>query len=194
MKIKLKNVRLKYEDLFEAVKFNGEENSNPRYSATFLIPKGSALDKELSKAISDLAVEKMGKKAEAAIKAWSASNQKCCYTDGDMRDSSDESFEGHMVLGCHRGEASGAPMVVDRNPEVRLTSKDGRPYPGCYVNATVDLWIQTKTYQGIRATLIAVQFAQDGEAFTTAPARVADGDFDDLSEGTDEEDDFFQDA
>jgi len=51
--------------------------------------------------------------------------------------------------------------------------------------------VQTGTYTGIRATLIAVQFAADGAAFAGAPAVVDDDDFEDLSD-PDEDDDFFQ--
>lgn len=192
MKVKLKNVRLSYPHLFTSAQFQGDERSSPRYGATFLVKKGSADDKAIRAAIKEIAVEKLKNKAEVTLRSWENSTQKMCYTDGDLKDG--DQYEGMMVLAAHRGESQGAPVVVDRDPTIRLTEKDGKPYAGCYVNATVDLWVQTGTYTGIRATLIAVQFAADGAAFAGAPAVVADDDFEDLSDPDEnsEDDDFFQ--
>jgi hypothetical protein len=187
MKIKIKNARLSYPHLFNPASFVGDDDdSRKRFGANLLIEVGSADDKAIQKVIKELAVEKLGKKADAQLKAWRGNNAKYCYTDGETKDP--EQFEGMMILSANRGEDQGPPVVVDRDPTVRLTSKDGKPYSGCYVNATVDIWIQSSKYSGIRCTLIAVQFSKDGEAFGGAPARVDDDDFEDLSDtGEDEE-------
>ena len=186
MKIKIKNARLSYPHLFNPASFAGDDDdSRKRFGANLLIEVGSADDKAIQKAIKELAVEKLGKKADAQLKAWQGNNAKCCYTDGEVKDP--EQFEGMMILSANRGEDQGPPVVVDRDPTVRLTSRDGKPYSGCYVNATVDIWIQSSKYSGIRCTLIAVQFSKDGEAFGGAPARVDDDDFEDLSDTGEDE-------
>ena len=179
MKVKIKNARLSYPHLFVPAGFDDDgDDARKRFGANLLIPIGSAEDKQIRKIIKQIGDEKLGKKADAQLKAWSNNNNKYCYTAGEDKDP--EQYEGLMILSANRGEAQGAPVVVDRDPTVRLTARDGKPYSGCYVNATVDIWIQTGKYSGLRCTLIAVQFSKDGEAFAGAPAKVDVDDFEDL--------------
>ena len=73
-------------------------------------------------------------------------------------------------------------LDANRNP---LVEADGRPYSGCYVNATVELWAQQNTTgRGMRAELLGVQFLRDGDAFA-AGSKPSEDDFDDVSEGAD---------
>lgn len=181
MKVKLTNVRLSFPKLFKAEAF--EEGNKPRYSARFLVEPGSANDKAIKKAIQDVAVEAFKDKAKKTIDNLRGNSQKFCYVPSER-----EETEGLMVLSANRNEDSGPPAVVDKNPNRKLTQQDGKPYAGCYVNATVDIWAQTGKYTGIRAALIGVQFAADGEAFGGAPATAED--FDDLSDGEDDGADF----
>jgi hypothetical protein len=76
------------------------------------------------------------------------------------------------------------PLVLDRDKSP-LTQSDGRPYAGCYVNGSIELWCQDNAYgKRINATLRGVQFYKDGEAFAGGGSATAD-EFDDL--GVDEE-------
>lgn len=180
MKLKLTNVRLSFPDIFEAKPY--EAGDTPRYSATFLVDAKSALRKEVDKVIAEVATQKWGAKAPAYLKAILADPKGCCWQDGELKTYA--GYEGMMALTAHRYENDGAPLVLDTNKSP-LTAKDGRPYAGCYVNASVDIWPQQNTKgKGIRAQLLGVQFVKDGEAFGASKPPEVD-DFDDLSEGSD---------
>ena len=61
------------------------------------------------------------------------------------------------------------PTVVDRDNSP-LTSEDGKPYSGCYVDGVVRLWWQDNQFgKRINASLEVVRFRKDGEAFGAAP-------------------------
>jgi len=179
-KIQLKNVRLSFPDLFEASEFEGKRS----FGATFLIKPGDANDKAIRAAINEVATEKFKDKAAAIVKAAMAGgNQKCCYWDGNLK-----TYDGYadmMALTSKRGEDKGRPLVIDKN-KAPLVSADGKPYAGCYVNASVELWAQDNKYgKSVRCTLLGVQFAGDGDAFS-AGSIADESDFEDLSEGADD--------
>lgn len=72
------------------------------------------------------------------------------------------------------------PLVVDVN-KAPLTAEDGKPYAGCYVNASIELWTQDNNYgKRVNATLRGVQFYKDGESFAGGGV-ASDDDFDDLT-------------
>jgi len=186
----LKNVRLAFPELFEAKGFDEGENDKKRYSANFLVEPGSENDKLIRKTIADAVKEKFpeAKKAEQFIKSVQGNSGKFCYNDGDTK--SYDGFEGMWYLSANRNEDQGAPAVVgghkDENGKLTpLTKASGKPYAGCYVNGKVDIWVQTGKYNGVRASLQAVQFVADGDAFAGAPAS-SDG-FDELDSGDDED-------
>jgi hypothetical protein len=78
------------------------------------------------------------------------------------------------------------PLVIDRDRSP-LAEEDGKPYAGCYVNASVEFFAYENSGNGISAQLAGVQFVRDGDAF--GGGRAADPDeFDDLGEGADTED------
>jgi hypothetical protein len=182
MKVVLKDVRLSFPDLFVPQIYKGKTDSKPRYSASFLVEPGSENDKKIRAAIKDAATESYGAKAAAQLKAMENNSNKYCYMDGDLKDY--DGYAGMMALSSHRNADQGAPKVVDRNKEVELKAADGKPYAGCYVNASVEIYAQKGEYPGIRASLIAVQFSKDGDAFAGTPATAED--FDDLAVPEDE--------
>jgi hypothetical protein len=178
-RVHLKNVRIAFPKLFKAEPF--EAGGEPRFTASFLIPKGSELEKAVEAAIVAEAQAKFGKTWEKSLMAIRPVPNKCAWQDGDL--SKYESNEGHMILNAVRKEKDGRPLLLDRD-KTPLTKDDGRIYAGCYVNASVDVWAQTGQYSGIRCSLNGVQFVKDGDAFGGA-ARVSDDEFEDL--GVDEE-------
>lgn len=179
--VKLNEVRLSFPDLFEAVQFEGQGPFN--YRAAFLVEPGSANDKAITAAMGEVAKEKWAAKAGAILTAAKASPQKCCYISGDLKEY--DGYAGNMVLSSSRQQEKGRPGVYDRDKSP-LSVEDGKPYAGCYVNATVELWAQDNSYgKAIRCTLVAVQFAKDGDAFS-AGSKPSEDEFDDLSaEGED---------
>jgi hypothetical protein len=75
-----------------------------------------------------------------------------------------EDIQGNRLATNGRGGIS----VVDRNHTVKLRPEDGKPYPGCFVNAYIKLFTRDTPDRAINAQLVAVQFVRDGEAFVSA--------------------------
>ena len=99
-----------------------------------------------------------------------------------MAASKDSSREGEA--GSLRGtnRATTRPLVIDKDKSP-LTEQDGKPYAGCFVNASVELWAQDNNYgKRINASLRGVQFFKDGDAFAGGGAASED-EFDDIAEG-----------
>ncbi len=178
--IKLKNVRIAFvDDLRRAAQFDGQGAF--RYSATFLVAPGSENDKVILDAITEAATDAWGKKAEAMLTGFRGNTNKFCYIDGNTKPDY-EGFEDMFYLSSHRKQDDGRPLLLDNvaDPETGkparlvdsagewLPGKEGRIYAGCYVNATLDIYAQTKNYPGIRASLKGVQFAADGDSFSGA--------------------------
>lgn len=182
MIIKMANVRLAFPSLFEAKAIN---DGSPKFSAAFLIPKtNKALIKEINEAVLEVATAKWGAKASAVLKAAAAKGRNALH-DGTEKEGYAGYDETVMFINATNGTR---PLVVDRDKSP-LTAADGRPYAGCYVNASIELWAQDNKYgKAVNASLRGVQFFKDGDSFSGGG--VADeGDFDDLADGADAGDD-----
>ena len=173
MKIKLNAVRLSFPPLFEAKTVNGE--GKPAFSAAFLISPKDPQIAMINTAISTVAAEKWGAKADAILKTIRAADKTCLHS-GDLKSNYD-GFEGMMYISARNPLK---PSVVDTNRSP-LVAEDGRPYAGCYVNAVLELWTQDNNYgKRVNATLMGVQFYKDGECFVGGGVADAE-DFDDLT-------------
>lgn len=168
--IKLLNVRLSFNNLFEAQGFDG--NDDLAFNAKFIIEKGSLADKAIRTALKETADEAFGGKGSEVIKKVAGDKSQFCYQpygdDGEL-----------MVLATKRKLKAGRPLVIDadRSP---LAEVDGKPYAGCYVNALVRPWaMASKGKSWIRCGLEGVQFVKDGESF--GGVRTSANDFDDVS-------------
>jgi hypothetical protein len=182
MKVKLVGVRAAFlEALFEAQEFKAGDG-RPRFSATFFVTKGDANHKALSEAIKQVAAEAWKGKADAILDEIKGNSNKFCLSNGDTKNY--DSAAGCMVLGAHRKKSDGRPGIYNKDKSP-VTESDGVIYSGCYVNATVDIWAQTKNEgaPAIRCGLIGIQFDHDGDAFSGASTPDVD-DFDDLSSGS----------
>lgn len=176
MRIQLKNVRAAFLNaLFEAKTVNGE--GKPAFSATFLLEPDDPQVKTLNEAIEAVAKEKWGAKAEAILKQMRAQD-KLCLHDGDLK-ATYEGFPGMLYVSSR---SNTRPLVIDTDKSP-LAESDGRPYSGCYVNASIELWAQDNNYgKRVNAQLRGVQFFKDGDAFAGGGAASED-EFDDVSEG-----------
>lgn len=173
MKLKLKNVRLSFPNLFEATTVNGE--GEPAFSANFLIAKDDSQVNAINEAIESTAKDKWGAKADAMLKTIRASDKTCVH-NGDLK-SNYSGYEGHFFIGARNVIR---PLVIDANL-APLAQADGKPYSGCYVNASLELWAQDNKYgKRINATLLGVQFYRDGDAFGGGSVPSV-SDFDDVS-------------
>lgn len=181
MDIKLKNVRLSFNDLFVAKEFKPGDNK-PRFSASFIIEPGSENDKTIRDAIKAEAKETFGDKATRLLAGLEGQKNQYCYMDGNKRGYAGET--DMMVLSCHRAAKLGRPTIVDadRSP---LSQDDGKPYSGCYVYANVSIYCQTGENPGVRASFAGIQFYRNGEPLSGGKASTID-DFEELE--TPEED------
>lgn len=170
--IMLRNVRLSFHNLYKAVQFEG--TGEYKYDATFIIEPGSENDKTIRAEIARSA-KGFGKDAERVLRGLEGNSAKHCYISGDIAGRPE--YAGKWVLRTKRKQSSGRPAVVDRDPNVNLTPEEGRPYSGCYVNAKVNVYAQTKGTgsPGIRGSFSSVQFYKDGDAFSGAPPATAEG-------------------
>ena len=177
-KVKLTNVRLSFPALFTPEK-NTNDNGEVRKSwkASFLMDKDKHADliEQIEDTIEDVIADKWGKNPPK-LKA-----EKKCLRDGD-----DEDYDGYADMMYLSARSYSRPPVVDRDRSP-LVEEDGKPYAGCYVNAVVHLWAQDNDNgKRVNASLEAVQFVKDGDAFGRAPVDV-DEEFDDIDDGDEDE-------
>lgn len=192
--MKITNVRLSHSKLFKPEEYTPGDG-RPRRSANFLIEKSDPQVKLIEAEILAKATEDFGNAAKAVKWLASVRGQK---TQDCFRPYPDDP-ENLMNLASHRAAKAGpvgvfdnvvdmdAPInpVTGRRPVRDLLEIDGRPYDGCYVNATFDIYVQTKgENQGVRCGLVGVQFAKDGDAFSGGKKATPD-DFDAIDEGAD---------
>ena len=159
--VKLNNVRLSFPSLFRAKTFSdADKNAKPKFSATFLLnAKTNAKDiAAIKAAMNYVLAEKYGNKIPKGFKL--------CLRNGAEKPDIDGYGEGVFFIGASTEKR---PPVVDRDL-TPLTEEDGKPYAGCYVNASIRLWVQDNAWgKRVNASLRTVQFVADGEAFGEKP-------------------------
>ncbi len=180
MRLLLRDVRLAFPSIWKATSPAG--GGEAAFSASFLLPPTHKQLPEIKKAMLSVATEKWASKASAIYKALEASD-KLALHDGDTKSEYD-GFEGNLFVSTR---SKTRPTVFDGQRN-ELSEADGKPYSGCYVNASIELWAQDNQFgKRINAQLRGVQFLRDGDAFAGG-SRPADADeFDEL--GVAEEDD-----
>jgi hypothetical protein len=175
MIVKISNARLAFPALFKPAQFAGNQGE-PKFSATFLIPKSDAQVKGIKAIIQNVAVEKWADKGAKILEELTKGDRICLH-DGDNKDQYD-GFSGCMSINASNKLA---PKILDRDRNI-LSEDNGKPYAGCYVNASVDIWAQDNQYgKRINATLRGVQFVKDGDAFVGG-GPVNDDEFEDLAD------------
>lgn len=202
MKLKLVGPRLSFPDLFEATTVNGQ--GKPAFRSQFLVPAtddgvtkaamqvGTTSDGKpiwgplgpakqvIDQALQQVAAEKWKDKGKQILAANEGIPQKHCFIDGVKR--AYDGYQGMWALSASRPAEKGRPLVFDqaKNP---LTAADGKPYAGCYVNASVEFWAQDNAHgKAVRCQLNGVQFLRDGDAFS-AGGPASPEDFEALAEG-----------
>lgn len=167
MKVMLKNVRLSFPSLFKTEVYAGEDTE--KYAATFLIPKSDTKTvTAIETACKQALVEKYG---EGKV----PKGFKMPLVDGD-----DKEYKGYADHVCIKANTKKRPTLVNRD-KTPIVEEDNILYGGCYVNASIDIWVMDNSYgKKVLASLNAIQFVKDGEAFGTK----SDGadDFDDLDD------------
>jgi hypothetical protein len=179
VKVNLKNVRLAFPAIFEAKPFG---DSEPAFSASFILPPDHPQMQEINDAIEAVAKEKWGAKAGDVLKQLRAKDYTALH-DGSTKASYD-GFDGNFFISAR---SSTRPLILDRDKSP-LVASDGRPYGGCFVNTSLEIWAQDNQFgKRVNATLKGVQFNRDGDAFSGGGAPASPDDFDDLSDGANAE-------
>lgn len=176
MQLKLKSVRLSYPALFEPKA--GPEGGDPKYSASLLMDKDNNTPEIATMRGAILAVAKAqwgedkvkwndtGTGLKLLLSTGKVALVKVCLRDGEEKGGT-AGYENVMFFSA----SSKLPVpMVDKNPAIALTAATGKPYAGCYVNASVRLWAQDNNFgKRVNAQLQAIQFAGDGESFGDGP-------------------------
>ena len=165
-KLLLKNVRLSFPSLFKHEIYAGEDTG--KFAATFLIAKS---DTKAIKSIEDACAaslkEKYGDKVPKGFKMP--------LVDGDDKD-----YNGYLDHVCIKASTKKRPTLVNRD-KTPIAEEDNILYGGCYVNASIDIWVMDNSYgKKVLASLNAIQFVKDGEPFASG-SNGAD-DFEDLDD------------
>lgn len=178
-KIKIRDVRLSFPELFEATSVQG---SPPAYRATLLIVPGGEQDKQIRKEMYEVAKEELKEKTKVLLQqAMAKGPQGCCYYDGALKDF--EGYAGNFALSVLRPVDKKRPDIRDESA-CPVQASDGKFYAGCYVDAIVNFWFQKNDFgKTVRCELLGLQFRRDADAFS-AGASADDSDFDNLAEGT----------
>lgn len=177
MQLRIENVRLAFPVLFTPRAADPAKPNDLSFSAAFIFPPDSPARKQISDAVRKVASEKWGAKAEEIIKNLAATD-KLCLHNGDTK-SQYEGYPGNFFINTRNKTR---PLVIDVNKSP-LAEQDGKPYAGCYVNASIELWAQDNKYgKRVNASLRGVQFVRDGDAFAGGGAADAD-EFADMAEG-----------
>jgi len=177
--ITLKNVRLAFPALFEPKQVNGE--GKPAYSAALLLSADDPQVDKLNELIDAVAVEKWAGKAKTLLGVLRGKDAVAIH-NGDLKAQFD-GFEGNYHVSAR---SYTKVLVVDRD-RTPLTAESGKPYGGCYVDASIEVWAQDNQWgKRVNATLRWVQFRRDGDAFAGgAPASMDE--MEDLSDISDDD-------
>lgn len=202
MKVKINDVRGSFLKVFVPESIGG---GGPMYSGAFPITPNSENHKLLSAAMEAEAKAKWKDKAPAVLAELKAKGrvgfkESALSKDGEVYDG----FEGMFSLNASN---KAQPLIVgqevvfkqsDKKPGRQYTDpnktgamflileqKDGKPYNGCNVNVSVEVWAQDNEFgKRVNCQLKGVQFVSDNDAFGGGAPASAD-DFSAITEGAD---------
>ena len=174
----IKNLRLSFPNLFQPDAFDA--NQKPKFGATFILDKSDPQVAVIREHMNDVGRQKWGTK-------WDdqkfRSSVTACIRDGSDKSHLDGFSEDNIFFNASNPKR---PTVVDRDRSA-IAEEDGKIYAGCFVNASVEFWVQDNQYgKRINASLRGVQFAGQGEAFGGGGSGNVEDDFEDIS-GSDAE-------
>jgi len=163
--------RLSYPHVFKPTAFQGE--GEPKFSASFLVPKSDKEFYKLITAAQEAAVKELyGAKKPQNFETWGVQ-------DGDKLE--DEAANGHWVV---KASNKAKPKVVDAQGTAILDEVD--VYGGCYVRGVVNAKAYgTAAKGGVTLELLVVQKVGDGEPFSGA-AKAMSAAVEDLGEYAEE--------
>jgi len=176
----IKRARLSFPTLWVPEPY--ETGGRNRYSAALLVPKNDPQIATIKEAIMDAGVAAYGDKFKDP--KFRKTVKMHGFRDGDEKEYT--GYADHYFIASHRPESKGPPLVLDTNKR-ELTANSGRPYGGCYVNASVEFWGDSRSgmTKAINCTLLGLQFVADGASFGGGSPASAD-DFEEIEPEVDE--------
>lgn len=173
--VRLRKVRLSFPSLFKASAF--EEGQEAKYSSHFIIEKS---DKANMAAIGDAIKKILTENNDGKRLA----PDRYCMRDGGNKPDLDGYGDDVVYVSA---SSKLRPKVWDSDNS-QLAEEDGKPYAGCFVDASIDLWWQDHKKYGnrVNAQLRAVRFHSDGEPFGGGPVDAED-EFGEATASSDEE-------
>lgn len=185
MQVSVKVVRGAFLNIFHS-KGVGDDGAE-RFSGAFPIVPDSLNRKALDAAMQAVAKEKWKDKADTVM-AELERKGRVCFKHEALRNKDGELYDGFEGMYSLNASNKTRPLVIDRvgitkdsdkepgrkytDPNKAgvmfpiLTEQDGRPYGGCYVNLSIDVWAQDNSFgRRVNASLKGVQFHDDGDAF-----------------------------
>ena len=173
MKLHLNNVRVSFANGLYQMQKAGP-TAEPKYGADFILQPDSVVlrvnaDGSKTKTTlkdAELAVATEAWKANGAKVLAGLEGSKKAIRDGNKRtNAAGDVYDGYADTWYVTAKSKTRPLLVDQHRQP-VTEEDGTIYSGCYVNAIVELYPNTKpTEKGVFAGLKGVQFVRDGDAF-----------------------------
>ena len=162
----LKEATLSFPSVIEPKSFQGGE---ARYSASFIMDKGSDEWKEFQGIINTKMTEAFADKAQGVMKGIMGDKRLRCFGNGSEKLNAD----GEIYAGY---DADGAVYIsASSKNQPQLFGADARPADGNanelfiggnVVSAIVRVWIQNNKFgKAVRAELVGVQYLREGEHF-----------------------------
>lgn len=167
MKTMVNNVRLSMPFLFEPTRF--DEKSDLKFSAHLLIKPGSPQHQVVKDAIAAACKETWKDKAGEMYTAAKAAGKVWALRDGDAK----PKVPGYPGMLFVSAKNKTRPLVIDNN-KAPVSAVDGTIYPGCYVNASLDIKAGDKPISQVYARLLGIQFAGPGERLAGGVASAED--------------------
>jgi hypothetical protein len=162
----LKNVRI---SMMQALwKKQSFKDSAPAFSAHLILSADDPQVDAIEDMVTKVAEASWGAKSKPLLAAARAKD-KIPLHNGDSKAEYD-GYAGNYFISAR---AKTKPLVVDRDKS-QLEEDAGRPYPGCYVDASIEIYAyDSDGVKGLTAGLRWVQFRRDGDAFAGgAPASI----------------------
>lgn len=186
LRFRINGARASFPVLFKGEQF--QATGKFRCGTSLIIAPDHPQMKRILAGIEEAATAKWKDKAASTMKGVRAKD-KVCLRDGDLKAKYD-GYEGNMILSanCQGGDTEGEcikPQVYDQQ-RVAITDPAKNPvYSGCYVNAVVEFYADSRYGDGVFCKLVGIQFDHDGDAFGSAKANA--NDFEDVTAGADAE-------
>ncbi|MDP2263259.1 MAG: DUF2815 family protein [Hydrogenophaga sp.] len=184
-RIVLKNVRLAFPDIWKPGEPMPGSTSGPKYGAQLIFAPDSPAAQLCQQELLRAATEKWAGQASMVLQELGKDKKFLRRGDGNLaKDGTVRNGFGGMLYAAAKNKTK--PAIIARNffnGRPVFLNEDGSgmqdnavipgqmfkvPYGGCTVNAAIDVYAMDKVGQGkgVYATLISVQFVEDGQAFS----------------------------